>query len=25
MVLTDQPRLYIMTPFDNKFPKAQEY
>lgn len=25
MVLTDQPRLYCMTPFNDRVPKPQEY
>ena len=25
MVLTDQPRLYLMTPFNEKIQKPQEY
>lgn len=25
MVLTDQPRLYLMTPFNDRVPKPQEY
>ena len=25
MVLTDQPRLYLMTTFDHKVPKPQTY